>query len=271
MVPVRDAALVRSAAADAKTAGAAFCTNFFVAPQRLDAWIARGELYAQATANVTLFFRTDRDFWHLYFTAAGPEPLRDALTGSATLASERVVTDLVGHEAMLSPLSDAVRAARFRAYATLERMSCGNPAVAGADHWSVELARVEDAEAVLALFSATFDRYAEQLPVLAEIEAAAVARQVLIVRDGAAVAGVLFFETHGYTSTLRYWVVAPAFQGRRIGAALMRRYFAANRAAKRFVLWAMRDNAHAIARYRHYGYAPDGLVDRVFANENVRP
>jgi hypothetical protein len=32
---------------------------------------------------------------------------------------------------------------------------------------------------------------------------------------------------------------------------------------KLFNLWVLSDNKNAMARYRNYGYAPDGLIDQV--------
>ena len=84
------------------------------------------------------------------------------------------------------------------------------------------------------------------------------------------IAGLLFFETQGFTSTLRFWAVATEYRDLKFGSALMREYFTTQNAVKRFVLWVAADNLNAVQKYGHYGYKPDGLVDYVLANQMVR-
>ncbi|NTV75013.1 MAG: GNAT family N-acetyltransferase, partial [Holophaga sp.] len=67
--------------------------------------------------------------------------------------------------------------------------------------------------------------------------------------------------------TLRYWLVDPGHRDRGIGARLIRDYFHRNPAVTRYLLWVLDSNADAIAKYGHYGYAPDGLVDQVMIRE----
>jgi GNAT superfamily N-acetyltransferase len=120
------------------------------------------------------------------------------------------------------------------------------------------------------LLECSFDRYADQLPMLYEIEVAIEAQQILAVKCGGALAALLFFESQGFTSTIRFWVVAERFRSHRFGSVLIRHYFAAQSAVRRFILWVTADNDNAVMKYRHYGYAPDGLVDHVLVNEMTR-
>lgn len=80
---------------------------------------------------------------------------------------------------------------------------------------------------------------------------------------------MLFFETQGFTSTLRYWLIAPEYRLQGVGSGLMHRYFDDNPAIRRFLLWVITANANAIGKYEHYGFVPDGLVDHVLANERI--
>jgi ribosomal protein S18 acetylase RimI-like enzyme len=104
-----------------------------------------------------------------------------------------------------------------------------------------------------------------------EIEEAVEAGQIRVAHYDGALAGLLFFETQGFTSTLRYWLIAPEFRSQRFGSGLMHRYFADHPAVRRFLLWVIAANADAIGKYEHYGFAPEGLVDHVLANERIRP
>jgi len=88
-------------------------------------------------------------------------------------------------------------------------------------------------------------------------------------RIAGALAGLLLFERRGVTSTVRHWLVDAAVRHRGVGGALMRRYFEGQRGVRRFLLWVAFDNEDAIRKYRHYGYAPDGLIDIVLVNDMV--
>jgi GNAT superfamily N-acetyltransferase len=92
---------------------------------------------------------------------------------------------------------------------------------------------------------------------------------VLTIKADGSLAAILFLETQGFTSTVRYWVVADKFQSRGFGSALIRHYFAAQSAVRRFILWVTVDNENAVQKYRHYGYAPDGLIDHVLLNAEI--
>jgi ribosomal protein S18 acetylase RimI-like enzyme len=131
------------------------------------------------------------------------------------------------------------------------------------------IAERSDLNAIGDLLDGSFDKYADQLPTVSELEDAISERQIALVKCDRVIAALLFFETQGFTSTIRYWVVAEQFRSRRFGSALMRHYFAAQSSVRRFVLWVVGTNSDAVRKYRHFGYAPDGLVDHVLANGMV--
>ena len=141
--------------------------------------------------------------------------------------------------------------------------AAGTAANLASESSEIAFAEPADAASLLTLLEASFDPLADQLPTLYEIEDAIRARQIVIIKRAGELAAFLHFETQGFTSTVRYWVVAQPFQSQRLGAALMRNYFAAHPAVRRFILWVTASNDNAVQKYRHYGYAPDGLVDHV--------
>jgi hypothetical protein len=253
-----------------------YCSNFFPAPQKLQAWVRHGELFRKQMDGAALFLRKDRDFWHLYFCAANPSLLSLALTDFAMLHNDPVVSDLVGFEANLCDLTGLFEASGFRVYNRLFRMARTVPITTAqtvpiAPESRVTDALLEDSQPILELLLRSFDYRAEQIPMLYEIQTAVETGQIQVVRVGGLLAGLLFSETQGLTSTLRYWLTAPEFQTQGYGSQLMRKYFAENPAVRRFLLWVIADNASAIAKYEHYGFASDNLVDKVMANEMIRP
>jgi hypothetical protein len=258
----------------AKAEAPAYCANFFPAPQKLQGWIAHGELFCELADGAALLLRKDRDFWHLSFCAASPASLRRAVAAVPLLGTEPVVVDLVGQETALGDLVGLFEAAGFRRYNRLFRMARTVPPAkppAATPDPRVAVAGKADCQPVLDLLLQSFDCRAEQIPMLYEIEAAVEAGQIRVTHCDGALAGLLFFETHGMTSTLRYWLIAPGFRAQRLGSGLIHRYFAEHPAVRRFLLWVIADNANAIGKYERYGFAPDGLVDHVLANGMIRP
>jgi hypothetical protein len=273
MSPVTAIAQVLDAIQAAKAGGKGFCTNFFPAQAKLQAWIDHGELVGELRGHAAFFARRDRGFWHLYFCAPDLGTVRAEFGTLSNLQTEPLAIDLVGAEASLQDLVQVVRSAGFRPYHRLIRLARGgqpSPLLSSPGGVQVVFADEGDGQAVLDLIEGSFDRYADQLPMPYEIQAAIQARQILTTQCDGTLAGLLFFETQGLTSTIRYWVVAQGFRSRRCGSALIRHYFASQNAARRFILWVTADNENAVTKYQHYGYHPDGLIDCVFVNDLIR-
>ncbi len=273
MQPVDTVNQVFTAIQRVKSKAPGFCTNFFPVPQKLQSWIDHGELFCEHQSEAAFFLRKDRDFWHIYFCAANGEALKREFTALPDVKIKSMVMDLIEREAASDSLLPIIRSIGFRHYVRLCRMarpglSDSQPLSSG--NLQPVYAGIGDARAIFDMLNASFDHYAEQLPTIYEIEAAINNRQILMVKHLETLAGLLFFETQGVTSTIRYWVVAEEFWTLRYGSALMRAYFAAHAAIQRFNLWVMADNQPAILRYQHYGYTSDKLVDHVLVNEMIR-
>lgn len=273
MIPVHSVSQVFDAIRQGKASAADFSTNFFPVEGKLQGWIDHGELFAEEHDGAAFFFKKDRDFWHFYFCAASRAVLMREFSGLPILKTERVVVDFVGNGAALSDTVAAFESEGFRRHAQLRRMSRTSGTASdkiSPDTSQVVCAKQSDCDAILALLECSFDRYSEQLPTLYEIELAVERGQVLIAKREGAVAGLLFFETQGFTSMVRYWLVAEPFRALHLGSTLIQHYFNMHGAVRRFVLWVNADNDNAIEKYRHYGYAPDGLVDHVLVNKMIR-
>jgi len=247
-----------AAIAAVKKAGRGFITNLYSSPEQLDYWAGKGSLVI-ATDRAMLLWRRDRDFAHLYYFAADTAALDSALGGRERPGIE--VVDLVGREPETAPLAELFKRHGFAQRTRLVRLV---RAASGQERpQDSEFAQDTEAQPILAMLEWSFDRYAEQLPDLAEILAAVRAKQVLVVREKSQIAGLLYFELAGLTARVRYWLVQESHRDRKVGSRLMHGFFAQSAGARRFLLWVLEDNATAIERYRHYGFAPDGLLDRV--------
>jgi GNAT superfamily N-acetyltransferase len=270
MSPVRSAGEVLESIQKVKAGATAFCTNFFPVQSKLESWVAHGELMAERRDGAAFFLRKDRDFAHLYFCAANPLVFGRELGQLPAIANYKLVMDLVGTEGSVTDLLSLAEQNSFRRYSRLVRLArvgsvINPPPLPSAP--MIGVAAQGDAPEILALIERSFDRYADQLPTLYEIEIAVAARQIFIIKQNGAIAALLFFETQGMTSTIRYWLVAAHSHSRGFGSALIRRYFSSQSAVRRFTLWVTASNENAIQKYQHYGYAPDGLVDHVLVAE----
>jgi hypothetical protein len=272
MRPVRSSAEVLEAIQKVKAGATAFCTNFFPVQSKLESWVAHEELATQARDGVTFFLRKDRDFAHLYFCAASPSAFGREVGCLCPNRTHKLAIDIVGPEASLTELLSMAEQGGFRPYSRLVRLARIASAVRSPSvpqTGSIDLAAKADGPEVLRLIEASFDRFADQLPTLYEIEAAIAARQILIIKQNDEIAALLFFETQGLTSTIRYWLVVAQFHSRGFGSTLIRHYFLNQPAVRRFILWVTATNQNAIQKYQHYSYAPDGLVDHVLACDPI--
>lgn len=273
MKPLPSVAAIYEQMDQARRAGP-LVTNFYPVPDKLQRSIARGELFSMTAGNVLFVLRRDRDFLHLSFVASAAAELPAALRELVAGVAETVTVDLLGPRDRVAELAELFVQAGFRGHCTLHRMTKltkpteqtkpddMSPLPAPPDP-EVVFASRDDAAALAGMLDTALDRYAEQIPDEDEMARAASDRKVLIIRSGPDIAGLLFFEVTGQSSLLRHWLVDPAHRDRRIGARLMRRYFADCNDVRRFLLWVISDNHNAIDRYRHYGYREDGLIDQV--------
>lgn len=272
MSPVQTVGEVLDGIQCAKTGASDFRTNLFVPQAKLQAWIDHGELFRENREGATFFLRKDRDFWHLYFCAACPAALQRQVGTMSGLSTMRVVADLVGSEAGLSELLGSLASVGFRRHLQLQRMArAGRPDELQPAGGGLPVVGAEksDCGAILELVESAFDRYGEQLPALYEVESAVENRQILVVKRDRNLAGLLFFETQGLASTVRFWVVAEQYRALRVGSALMQHYLRSERAVRRFTLWVDSANENAIRKYGHYGYRPEGLIDYVLVNSMI--
>lgn len=273
MQPVKTVNQVFTAIQQVKSQTPAFCTNFFPVPQKLQNWIDHGELFGEYHSEASFFFRKDHDFWRTYFCAANAEVLKRELTTLPEAKNQPLVLDLIERETVADSLLPIVESAGFRSYTRLCRLArAGSPdlPLSASGELKPVYAGNDDARTIFDMLHASFDRYAEQLPTIHEIEAAINHRQILMIKHLQTLAGLLFFETQGVASAIRYWVVAEPFRSLRYGSTLMRAYVAAHTAVRRFNLWVVADNQPAILRYQHYGYTSDKLVDWILVNGIIR-
>lgn len=246
---------------------ARFTTNWFVTPGQMQAWIGRRALFHVVDRNSLLVFRRDRDFYHMYHAASDHTSLARALStlGSVSASNTTIAADLVGRPDDVAAMASIYRERGFGDYRILYRMLRLSDKNSPNDYHDpqVVFAGAADAPSVYAFLNELLDPLADQIPELDEIGAAAERRKILIVRRGNSLAGILLFETTGLTAILRYWYSRFAFRDQGIGGRLMKMFLHLCRTSKRIMLWVIEGNEDAIAKYQHYGFREEGLVDRI--------
>ncbi len=179
-----------------KAGAPAYCTNFFPVPHKLQEWVEHGELLVEIRGEAAFFLRQDRDFWHFYFSARDLGALGREIVTVPDLKVRRLTTDLVGTGEPLREMASALTSAGFRPYARLQRMARPGqpvktqPSAVGA---AVVPAEKSDSRAIMGLLEKSFDRFADQLPLEREIEAAIESRQVIGDKVGEDAGGSFIF------------------------------------------------------------------------------
>jgi GNAT superfamily N-acetyltransferase len=264
--PVGNRADLLDALERVRRAGAGPVTNWFATPERIDYWIRRNTISLLSGERALLIVRRDLGFCRVYHCAADLEALSAVLLSSTReLAAEGVLAaDLIGRPLDLEPVAAIYRASGFADHTCLVRMSrIAAPEEVAESQPDVEFARPADVSAVAAFLGRLLDPFTDQIPDEDEICEAASRGNLILVRRGESVGGLLLFETLGVTSHLRYWYVDDGVRNQGMGARLIRRFFRLSNRCKRHILWVVLDNSDAIAKYRHYGFQTETLVDRI--------
>lgn len=237
-----------------------YSTNLYATSDQVHQWIAEAPLRILDMSGALLVLRSDRDFEHVYHVAENPPALIAAL---ASLPSGRYATDLIGRGAMLDQVCSAYGDAGFRHHASLIRMGRAQTSKAPAVHEDALCATTDDVPEVAAFLERLLDRFTEQLPSFDELCGAAMDGRLLVVRRASAISGMLMYDIKGQLGHLRFWHVDPSAQGMGVGRRLMTGFLTRCVALRRIVLWVIGDNDRSIEIYRHYGFAADGLLDRI--------
>jgi hypothetical protein len=256
-----------------KAGAPCFVTNFYLSSSRIQAWVDHRELLVDAKGEAAFFFRRDRGFRHFFFCAANRETLTNALAALPSREFHQLTTDVVGKVGAVDAELQALQNRGFRPATRLLRLcraGTQSDSAAMIPNLEIGLASVEECPAVLALLEELFDPLVYQVPALYELEAASRAHQILVIRQDAQVMALLFFETQGVSSTLRFWAVSPGGRSLGLGSTLLRHYFDLHPAVRRFVLWVDEANQNARDKYSRFGYSPDGLFDHILLSPDIR-
>ena len=263
----RHSADVFAAIARVKQNAVQFTTSFFATREQTQGWLDEDVLSCVESPGCLLIFRRDRDFQHLCHVAGGLEALSLALGSLAAPADGGTAwtADLIGRPEQIAPVAGVYQEHGFQTQTTLIRMFrlSGSAVTAYQPDPAVVFAEAADVPMIGAFFDRLLNRFVDQIPTPKQLLASASRRAILMMRHGAEPGGVLLFENAGLTTFLRYWYVDQRFRNEGIGGRLIKTFLHLSGGSKRILLWVIADNADAIAKYRHYGFAREDLADRI--------
>jgi len=252
-----------------KRGGPDFSVSFFASASKIEAWIAESALWLSPCEGALLIHRQDGKLLRVCHVATDQPSLSAAL---GNLVEERpdqlMVADLVGRPDDVERITRIYQRQGFALHAQLVRMQRSGTWPATTDGASdVELARIRDLPELRAFMERWLDPLSEQIQSVAELREAVTSEGVFVVRDDQGLAGILIHETTGQSTALRYWHVAGHRHGQGLGSRLMHAFLARCTASRRVTLWVIAGNVAAIAKYHHYGFSEDGMIDNIMVRQ----
>ena len=267
MPPIRRSADVFAAIARVKQNATQFTTSFFASPEQTQGWLDEGVLFCAESAGCLLLLRRDRDFQHVCHVAGSLEALSAALAVLTVSAAggAACTADLIGRPDQIAPVAGVYQKHGFQTQTTLFRMFrlADSTVTAREPDPEVVFAEAADVPMIGAFFDRLLNRFVDQIPDRGQLLTFAEQRAILLVRRGAEPGGVLLFQNAGFTTLLRYWYVHECNRNEGIGGRLIKTFFHLSGGSSRILLWVIADNTDAIAKYQHYGFTRENLVDQI--------
>jgi ribosomal protein S18 acetylase RimI-like enzyme len=262
---VHDYNQVRELTVEIKSYKEGFMTNFFMNEPRCNLLINNELIYRTVFGKCAFILHKDHDFYHVYYQTTSESDLSEGLQQLGKQYRDMIfVADIIGVNAIVRQVAELFTQAGFNAYSELLRMSrtkgLDSPQVLNPD---IEFASPAQVGNIRDILDTYFDKFSEQIPLSEEINQWIEDKKVLVLRENELIIGLVVFEITGLTSYLRYWFTHPAYRNRKIGSAMLRRFFYECRYTKRQQFWVIASNKNAIKRYRHYGFEQEQLVDMI--------
>ena len=246
-------------------------TNFYPDIEIVTCWINSVNLHFFQNEEKLLLLSTNKDFVNLYFVAASYDSLQNALIHlNHEMSDISFVADLVGKIPDIGLASDVFIKSGFSEYSKLCRMS---RKVSDNDHFAINShilpAKIIHAENILDLLYAYFDPVSEQLPGIDEVKKWITNGNTYIYLSDNQILGFVIYVNKGYSSYLRYWFVHPEHRDKKIGSALLNKYFSDGKDARLMFFWVILSNENAVLRYKHYGFQMENFYDIVLTKNLI--
>ncbi|MBQ4198365.1 MAG: GNAT family N-acetyltransferase [Kiritimatiellae bacterium] len=245
-------------------------TNFYADEGRMKEWCADGSFSAVSAGNAEFLVHDRQGFMNLFYFANDVETLGCALNRFVIeIGTRRTIADVIGPDPLRLPVVGKFTQTGFSQISELVRMSRKTPDAKPCVFAGVSSAQTCDLPYIHKALHTHFEPEVDQLPSKVELAQWIAHKAIWICRnDGGAPAGFIIYELLPASLYLRYWFVEPAMRGKGVGSRLMNAMFAAAAHTRRQYFWVKSDNATAIDRYVHYGFAFERIKDTILAYGN---
>lgn len=244
-------------------------SNFFINKEKFDLLLAKRAVTFISKENACYLILEDFGFQRLYFMVDSIQEFQDDLK-DYVVSQKILITELVGRKKDLNHVQDVLNKVGFSEYTSLIRMSKPKHLKDTIESENLHQLSIEKKDELFHIFNNFFDKFAEQIPSLEELELLINNNCVYYYTDDQKIQGFIIFETSGYTSHLRYWFVHPDHRNKNIGSQLISRFFNSDDAVKRELFWVIESNENAIKRYKHYGFMEENLHNLILINRNLK-
>lgn len=248
-----------------------FKTNFFLNEDKFSLISKNKNIQFFTTDEGCYFLIEDIHFYRFYFITKNLEDLNSFLKNNIVEKKETITCELIGNQNYLEPLLNCFNRANFYEYTSLRRMSkLKSKQLEITISRNIHLLGLDRKHELLNLFNTYFDKFAEQLPTIDELEGLINQKCVYYYTDNNEIQGFIIFEIQGFTSHLRYWFVHPSYRERKIGTLLINMFFNKGIDVKRELFWVIESNDNAIKRYKHYGFNSENMFNKVLINKKIK-
>jgi len=243
-------------------------TNFYLNEDNLNHWIDKGRLFFLDCGSTVFFFRADRDFFHLYYYSNSMMSLQKDVKNIRN-ADYIIVVDCIGLASLGRTVSVFIENGfkRYISYTKMQR-AIGKEEILPNPSYDIVFPRLDEASIICKMFENNFDRFAEQLPTIDEMEKLITIKSVIMVREGSDIAGVLIRNKKLKTSVLMFYLVNKKYRGKGVGGALLSHYLNEYRGGI-ITLWVLSNNENAISVYQHYGFGKKQISDQILINKDI--
>lgn len=248
-----------------------FLTNFYFDELKHSLWIVKNTFFYERIGDALFLIKDNGTFMNVFYVSTDVETLKEGLAMiSVAHSADTMMFDIVGREKECEALLKLFKSFNYSNYCSLMRMSKLTEPLEYNKDESVVFASISDVPFVSDILNNNFDVKSEQIPYMEELNEYARNRRILIFKDVSVIVGVVIFELSKVNLYLRYWWVNPTYRDKGVGSKLLHRYFNEGRNTKREELWVVATNDNAIAKYEHYGYKKDNMIDLVLCNKNLK-
>ena len=236
-------------------------TNFYLDEKKVNLWVNQQLLWIKKTNESVVFIKRNDGFLNIFFYSTAANTLLAALS-QLDKNNTYILEQLIDKKSNTA-LIDDLETIGFRKYKKLVRMSRLNNESCSSEVKTTENASPIDIPIIHHLLHEYFDKYAEQLPTMEELEELVKNNHIIILKKNKNLVGFIIYFLAPSTLHLRYWFVCPEFRNQGLGDILFREFCHRGEKARRHILWVMENNHNAIMRYKHYGYKTEDLKDYI--------